>query len=121
MKQSNGKTVWEHEEKKWKPRTYQAAKVFFPAHDLHRPPEPKKEPVFIEPPKPLSQEQIKAANSDRHSAKESANLIRNYAAKHKKKKKLPSMFKIAAKQEKAKQRMRDRIAAGKTPLPAFCR
>lgn len=49
MKPSNGKTVWQHEEKRWKPRTLQSAKVFFPAHDFHRPPEEKKEPVFAEP------------------------------------------------------------------------
>lgn len=48
MKQSNGETVWKHEEKKWKPRTFQSAKVFFPAHDLHRPPEAVKEPVYAE-------------------------------------------------------------------------
>lgn len=46
MNPSNGKTVWEHEEKKWRPRTYQAAKMLFPAHDIHRPPEEEKKPVF---------------------------------------------------------------------------
>lgn len=83
MKPSNGKTVWQHEGKKWRARNFQAVKVLWPAHGMHHPPEEVKQPVFAVP----FSEQLAAERSER--AKRVEKLIAEYGRTQPLKKKSP--------------------------------
>lgn len=123
MKPSNGKTVWQHAEKKWKPRNFQAVKVMFPAHGMHHPPEEVKEPVFAETQAERFARESKARDgrlkkiAAESTERDLANDAKRKAQETKRWRRKLSRFKIkqAAKIERVVAKKAEQVATGARP------